>query len=243
MDNIYDHAYYGKHLFYDATEIGKGLNRWRAELVHRYLCPCGDSIIGAMTQLPGPVIDWGCGGAGFMNAYAMMDNRRVIGVDVNPYCVFHAVADGFKAFTPEMFEYFLDGSHLVSDYAPAKGTDAKPLRALVKRPLNITFWDVFEHLQDPRGFLKRLQPAMLFISLPCLDGFRRAFGKDADIQLWKHYRPQEHLWSFDEVTLREFLNSCGYDTLEVTHGESAFRVDPVLGELNIMTFVAKRREA
>lgn len=226
MDNIYDYAYYTKHLTYDATETGIALNKWRAALVHHYLC------LWSNEQMPGPVIDWGCGGSGFMNAYAALDSRRVIGVDVNPYCVFHAVAGGFKAFTPEMFEHFLDTTNLSGNHGA---------KSLVAKPLNITFWDVFEHLQDPRGFLKRLEPAMLFISLPCLDGFYEAFGKDADIQLWKHYRPQEHLWSFTEATLREFLNGCGYDTLEVSYGESAFRKDIVLKDKNIMTFVAKRR--
>jgi hypothetical protein len=149
----------------------------------------------------------------------------IIGVDVNPYSVSHAVSLGFQAYTPEMFDEFC---------VENQGT------FMESSPRVMTFWDVFEHLQDPRAFLKQYNPELLVMSLPCLDGFYEAFGRDADLQLWKHYRPLEHLWNFTEGSLVQFLQGCGYKTTRVYYGESSFRKDPKLGEKNIMTIVSER---
>jgi hypothetical protein len=178
------------------------------------------------------IVDWGCGGSGFLRAWPYgtrfpWDGTMIIGVDVNPYSVSHAVSLGFQAYTPEMFDEFIDG-----------GFHERP--AGDERTRIMTFWDVFEHLQDPRAFLKQYKPDIIVMSLPCLDGFYEAFGQDADLQLWKHYRPLEHLWNFTEGSLIQFLQGCGYKTTRVYYGESSFRKDPKLGEKNIMTIVSER---
>jgi hypothetical protein len=209
MEDIYDYEYFMKHRTYDLADTAQGLNSYRVGLTLKHAPSNCEHII-----------DWGCGGGGFLEAASKVFNKKdLIGVDVNPYSVFNIVSKNIKGFIPNMFDTFV---------YPDLGN------------FIMTFWDVFEHLQNPRGFLKKYAPGVIIISIPCLDGFYAAYGKNADIQLWKHHRPLEHLWSFTEESLRLYLDSCNYEVVAVEFGESEFRRDTILGNKNIMTFVAKK---
>jgi hypothetical protein len=177
-----------------------------------------DMVMAAMKYVaPRPtVVDYGCSHGAFLKTLTCR-GIRTVGVDVNPYCVAHCVSGGFRVFMPHMFEYFFGDSPTAI----------------------MTFWDVFEHLRDPLGLLKRFSPQVICVSLPCLDGWLESHpGKD--IQLWKHYRPLEHLWNFTEAAFIEYLGLAGYSIVHLTNDESKIRVDKSIGAKNIMSFTALR---
>lgn len=216
--DIYDEHYYRKHLAYTGSVLNRELNSLRFSTMTSVLAVAGVE--------PRVIVDWGCAHASFVEfcrgSLGTQADSQIFGVDVNPYCIAHAAYYGIPGvLTPPMFEYF----HRQADMPEIS---------------IMTMWDVLEHLQDPRAFLKTYRPKCLAISLPCLDGFHKAFpGKD--IQLWKHYRPLEHLWNFTAVDFEAFLRQCGYEPVLMSHDESRIRYDQALGNWNIMTFGAVRK--
>lgn len=226
---IYDQKYLEKYVGYSRTDLGQKITAWRAEYVQ--------SLVGARGY---PLIDWGCCSGDFL---VQMRDRgytyRVIGVDINPTAVsWCRVAQKLGAFTPD--ELALESS------------EWRGMGDIV-----MTFWDSFEHLRDPGAVLKMYRPKHVIISAPCLDAFIDAmwhsntlpWGTDNDrralilseyLPLWKHYRPEEHLWNFTEQCLRAYLVQHGYKTVDMTFKESTFRKDDFLGDRNIMTLVAVR---
>ena len=215
-DVIYNETYYRRHLAYANSNTEKNLNEFRAEFVKSFL---DNSYI--TTPF---VVDYGCSHGAFLATVPekLGTEFDYIGVDINPYCVSHCVRSGIKAYSPEMFDYFHSGRTRIV-------------------PAIMTFWDVLEHLRDPRALLQFWQPCFLFVSLPSLNGFYDAYGNTADIQLWKHYRPFEHIWNFTEENFEKFLRWCGYETVGISYEESAIRVDSELKAKNIMTFAAIRK--
>jgi len=84
-----------------------------------------------------------------------------------------------------------------------------------------TFFDVLEHLEDPY-ILKNLNTKYLIISLPWCH-----YENDEWFQNWKHRRPDEHLWHFDEKSVVNFAKSIGFDVINITNIE-----DNIRGTLN-----------
>lgn len=97
----------------------------------------------------------------------------------------------------------------------------------------VTMWDSIEHVHDPVWLILQLKPEWLFLSTPNLESVK------GGIHAWKHYRPGEHLYYFDVHSLREILDHCGYDIVEVNYEEGALR-DPADPQA-ILTLAAKRR--
>lgn len=169
----------------------------------------------------GTVVDYGCSHGAFLKGVQdSFDLEDSIGVDINPFCVAHCVSTRLHALSPEMFDYFFHD----------------------KRIAIMSFWDVFEHLPNPKDVLDRFQPDAICLSMPCLDGWHESHP-GTDIQLWKHWRPLEHLWNFTLAQLIEYVSLCGYDVIYTTFDESKIRRDDRIGAKNIMSLVAKRRIA
>lgn len=208
---IYNEQYFKYYLKYKGTEEEKKLMKFRLHILKE-----------AVKYIDGyrRIVDVGCAAGAFLstiNKDVFADD--IIGVDVIPHAIAYCVKEGHKVFSPEMFDYFYKDHHI-----------------------NVmTFWDSMEHMEDPRKYLKKYNPDIICISMPSLDGFYDAFGKGEDIQLWKHWRPQEHLWNFDLCTLINFLDGIGYEVTTSTYEESEYRKDLVLGKKNIMTVIAKRK--
>lgn len=209
---IYDEDYYKHYEEFSGSDEEDDLMSFRERTLKEAL-----SMVKRDSKL---VVDYGCAAGAFLNKTEeerKHSDVEIVGVDIIPHCVAHCVMDGNKAYSPEMFEYFYE-DRIVSV---------------------MTFWDTLEHLQDPKALLHRFQPDVICVSLPCLDGFHKAFPGE-DIQLWKHHKPLEHIWSFTEDSFKKFLKQAGYQTVKVTFEESSYRPDKDLKDKNIMTFIARR---
>ncbi len=98
----------------------------------------------------------------------------------------------------------------------------------------ITFFDVLEHFEDPY-IIKNLNCNYIIISLPWCHYFSDEWFKD-----WKHRRPNEHLWFFNEKSIHSFANTCGYKVISYTNIEDSIRKSSENYE-NILTFCLKKQ--
>ena len=85
----------------------------------------------------------------------------------------------------------------------------------------LTYWDVLEHLPDPRAELRlareRMNPGgVVGVSLPSVHGLKARLRRDA----WRYYAPSMgHISHFTPKTLTMLLTQAGFTMLEVrTHG-------------------------
>ena len=85
----------------------------------------------------------------------------------------------------------------------------------------LTYWDVLEHLPDPRAELQlareRLNPGgVAGVSLPSVQGLKARLQRDA----WRYYAPSMgHISHFTPKTLSLLLSQADFTVLEVrTHG-------------------------
>lgn len=213
MSTIYDRDYYESYLKYLGTESESQLNSVRSNLLSIALL--ADEGLERRNAL---IVDYGCSYGAFLShlrVTGLLPRENLLGVEINPYCIAHCIVNDVKAIDCDMFGYFYGKVDIM------------------------TFWDVFEHLPNPAKVLQRHQPSIICLSLPCLDAYlENCPGKD--IQLWKHWKPLEHLWNFTQEDCKEYLANLGYEVFYESFDESKVRRDPVLGEKNIMSFIAKR---
>jgi hypothetical protein len=93
----------------------------------------------------------------------------------------------------------------------------------------ITFFDSLEHFPDIE-FVKDLKCKYVVISLPwCYNGFN-----DEWFTNWKHRKPDEHLYHFNEKSLENFMNRQGFKMINYTNLEDKIRIDKNLFP-NILT--------
>lgn len=95
-----------------------------------------------------------------------------------------------------------------------------------KRPINLTFWDSFEHLENPHQLIERCRE-FVFMSIPIFDG-------PEHIERSKHFRPDEHYWYFSRNGLVLFMHQFGFKIVFESDIETR------LGREDIMTFVFQR---
>ena len=81
----------------------------------------------------------------------------------------------------------------------------------------ITFFDSLEHFEDI-SFVKNLKCNYIYISVPHCHYFSDDWFAD-----WKHRRPDEHLWHFNENSLVNFMESCGFSKINITNLEDNIR--------------------
>ena len=99
----------------------------------------------------------------------------------------------------------------------------------------ISFFDVLEHFEEI-DFVKNLNCNYVYISLPWCHNFSEEWFMN-----WKHRRPDEHLWHFNEKSIENFFNEMGYDMVDYSNVEDLIRVS---GEEypNILTCIFKKRK-
>jgi len=83
----------------------------------------------------------------------------------------------------------------------------------------ITFFDCLEHFNDI-SFVKNLKAKYIVISLPNCHYF-----SDEWFETWKHRKPNEHLWHFNEKSLSQFMNEMGFNTLNLSNIEDILRIN------------------
>lgn len=97
-----------------------------------------------------------------------------------------------------------------------------------------TFFDSLEHFEDI-NVLENLRAEVVVISVPWCH-----YPSDEWFYNWKHRRPDEHLWHFDQVSLCKFMESLSYNLINLGNPEDEIRKP--LGCLpNILTAVFRRK--
>tara|TARA_Y100000385_G_C13060752_1_gene624278 strand:- start:1051 stop:1677 length:627 start_codon:yes stop_codon:yes gene_type:complete len=84
----------------------------------------------------------------------------------------------------------------------------------------ITFFDSLEHFNDIE-FVKDLKCKYAVISLPWCWGA----SDDEWFNNWKHRKPDEHLYHFDEKSLEKFMKRMGFEIINYTNIEDKVRID------------------
>jgi hypothetical protein len=93
----------------------------------------------------------------------------------------------------------------------------------------ITFFDSLEHFTDIE-WVKDLKCKYAVISLPwCYDGENNEWFEN-----WKHRKPDEHLYHFNEKSLEKFMNRQGFKMINYCNLEDKVRIDRNLSP-NILT--------
>jgi len=83
----------------------------------------------------------------------------------------------------------------------------------------ITFFDSLEHMSDIE-FVKNLKCDYICISVPWCHYFN-----DEWFDNWKHKKPDEHLWHFNEQSLQNFMKRMEYSTVNICNLEDVTRIN------------------
>jgi hypothetical protein len=81
----------------------------------------------------------------------------------------------------------------------------------------VTFFDSLEHFENPTE-IRALRANFVHISVPWCHYF-----SDEWFQNWRHRRPNEHLWHFNEKSLPSFMRELGYELICYSNGEDVIR--------------------
>ena len=92
---------------------------------------------------------------------------------------------------------------------------------------------MLEHFEKI-DFVQNLKCDYIFLSLPWCHNF-----SDEWFSNWKHRRPDEHLWHFDEKSIKNFFNEMGYEMIDYSNIEDLIRVSNE-DYPNILTCILKK---
>jgi hypothetical protein len=95
-----------------------------------------------------------------------------------------------------------------------------------KRIVAATFWDSFEHIEDPAVILNEVTK-WVFMSIPLFDCHTHVMRS-------KHYRKDEHFWYFTYNGICKFMEFHGFDFVAFN------RMEVDIGREDIGTFAFKR---
>jgi|688.fasta_scaffold107109_3 hypothetical protein len=97
----------------------------------------------------------------------------------------------------------------------------------------ICFFDVLEHFESI-DFVKNLNCNYIFISVPWCHFFNEEWFMN-----WKHRRPDEHLWHFDDKSIVNFFNENNFELVAINNIEDVVRKSEYDYE-NILTCIFKK---
>lgn len=97
----------------------------------------------------------------------------------------------------------------------------------------ISFFDSLEHFENIY-FLDKLDCDYICISVPWCHNFDEEWFMN-----WKHRRPNEHLWHFNETSLKIFVENQGFIQINSTNVEDVIRKNNK-SYSNILTSVFKK---
>ena len=81
----------------------------------------------------------------------------------------------------------------------------------------VTFYNSLEHIPEI-DFVKDIQCKFLVITTPWCHYF-----SDEWFQNWKHRKPNEHIWHFNDETLARFMRKNGYVCVHYSNAEDTLR--------------------
>lgn len=99
----------------------------------------------------------------------------------------------------------------------------------------ICFFDVLEHFEEI-DFVKNLNCDYIYISLPWCHNL-----SDEWFYEWKHRRPDEHLWHFNQKSIQNFFDEMGFDMVDYSNIEDLIRTTQN-EHPNILTSIFKKRK-
>ena len=101
----------------------------------------------------------------------------------------------------------------------------------------VCFFDSLEHFDDI-SFVKNLDTSYVFISVPWCH-----YLSDEWFETWYHRRENEHLYHFNEESLKCFFDELGYDCIYRSSFEDIVRHNPSVYPLpNILSCIFKKRK-
>lgn len=98
----------------------------------------------------------------------------------------------------------------------------------------ISMFDVLEHFSDVY-VIKNLQCDYLYVSVPWCH-----YHSDEWFYAWKHRRPDEHIYHFNDLSLINFMNEVGYECMGLSNIEDCIRI-PVDSDKNILTGIFRKK--
>ena len=100
----------------------------------------------------------------------------------------------------------------------------------------ICFFDSLEHFEDI-NFINKLNCNYIFISVPWCH-----FINEEWFLNWYHLRPNEHLYHFNDISLKKFFNENGYENIYLSNFEDTIRKNSNLnGYPNILSAIFKKK--
>lgn len=97
----------------------------------------------------------------------------------------------------------------------------------------VCFFDSLEHFKNI-DFVKNLKTKYIYISLPWCHNH-----SDEWFFNWKHRREDEHLFHFNDISLINFMQTCGFDKVNISNIEDVVRT-PINNDFNILTGIFKK---
>ena len=97
----------------------------------------------------------------------------------------------------------------------------------------VTFFDVLEHFDNIYD-IKNLKCNYVVISVPWCH-----YASDEWFVNWKHRRPDEHLWHFNDKSIVNFFGEIGFELINQTNIEDTIR-KPTDNYQNILTCTFKK---
>jgi len=97
----------------------------------------------------------------------------------------------------------------------------------------VCFFDSLEHFDDIE-FVSKLKTKYIFISLPWCH-----YHSDEWFEHWKHRRVDEHLYHFNDKSLKNFMLRMGYECILMSNIEDSIR-KPISKDYNILSGVFKK---
>lgn len=98
----------------------------------------------------------------------------------------------------------------------------------------VCFFDSLEHFEDIE-FLSKIKTKYVFISLPWCH-----YKTDDWFKEWKHRRPDEHLYHFNEKSIVKFMERQGYECRIISNVEDIIRKNKS-EEKNILSCIFKKK--
>jgi len=97
----------------------------------------------------------------------------------------------------------------------------------------VTFFNSLEHMPEI-DFIKNIQCKYLMITTPWCHYF-----SDDWFETWKHRKPNEHIWHFNDETLTRFMNQSGYSVVHLSNVEDCLRGEKI-GYASYLTAIFRK---
>jgi hypothetical protein len=115
-----------------------------------------------------------------------------------------------RKIVPKVFGYDVEPAYPLDDI--------ECLPSLLAREFDVvTFFDSLEHFKAI-DFVNDLRTSYLCVSVPWCH-----YLSDAWFRNWKHRKPDEHLWHFNDDSLRRFMSRMGFELLNYCNMEDAIK--------------------